>query len=81
LEALNTLLALVGICALYVGTLYLILNRHVTSFACFSTTAIMCIALYFTWYKHLPAPAPLTREEEMTLEGNAPTLPVGRTTD
>jgi hypothetical protein len=81
LEALNTLLALVGICALYVGTLYLILNRHVTAFACFSTTAIMCIALYFTWYKHLPLSAPMTSEEEMTLEGNAPSLPLGSPAD
>jgi Na+/proline symporter len=81
LEALNTLLALVGICALYVGTLYLILNRHVTAFACFSTTAIMCVALYFTWYKHLPPSAPLTSEEEMILEGNAPSLPLGNPAD
>jgi len=81
LEALNTLLALVGICALYVGTLYLILNRHVTAFACFSTTAIMCVALYFTWYKHLPPSAPMTSEEEMTLEGNAPSLPLGSPAD
>jgi len=81
LEALNTLLALVGICALYVGTLYLILNRHLTAFACFSTTAIMCIALYFTWYKHLPPSAPMTSEEEMTLEGNAPSLPLGSPAD
>jgi Na+/proline symporter len=81
LEALNTLLALVGICALYVGTLYLILNRHVTALACFSTTAIMCIALYFTWYKHLPPSAPMTSEEEMTLEGDAPSLPLGSPAD
>jgi Na+/proline symporter len=81
LEALNTLLALVGICALYVGTLYLILNRHTTAFACFSTTVVTCIALYFTWYKHLPAPAPPMNEEDTMAEGNAPTLPVSSTAD
>ncbi len=63
-EALNTLLALVGICTLYVGTLYLILHRHTEAVVCFSTTAIMCIALYFTWYKHLPPPAPQVAEED-----------------
>ena len=76
LEALNTLLALIGICALYVGTLYLILNRHATAFACFATTAVMCIALYFTWYKHLPLPAPVVSEEDTMSEGNEATLPV-----
>jgi hypothetical protein len=63
LEALNTLLALIGICALYVGTLYLILHRHTEVIVCFATTAVMCIALYFTWYKHLPPPAPVIDEE------------------
>jgi hypothetical protein len=64
LEALNTLLALIGICALYIGTLYLILHRQATAMACFSTTVAMCVALYFTWYKHLPPPALVTPEEE-----------------
>jgi solute:Na+ symporter, SSS family len=63
-EALNTLLALIGICTLYVGTLYLILHRHTEAVVCFATTAIMCIALYFTWYKHLPPPAPQVEEED-----------------
>jgi Na+/proline symporter len=81
LEALNTLLALVGICALYVGTLYLILNRHTAAFACFSTTVVVCIALYFTWYKHLPAPAPVVNEEDSMAEEDAPTLPARSTAD
>jgi SSS family solute:Na+ symporter len=58
-EALNTLLALTAICALYVGTLYLILHRLATAFGCFSVTAALCILLYFTWYKDLPLPAPV----------------------
>jgi hypothetical protein len=82
LEALNTLLALIGICTLYIGTLYLILNRHTIAFACFSTTAVMCILLYFTWYKHLPPPAPaVTEEETAALEGDATTLPVQSVAD
>jgi Na+/proline symporter len=64
-EALNTLLALVGICALYVGTLYLILHRQTTAFACFATTAVMSVFLYFTWYKHLPAPVAVVEEEDV----------------
>jgi SSS family solute:Na+ symporter len=56
-DALNTLLALVGICALYVGTLYLILHRLATAFGCFTVTAVLCVVLYFTWYKNLPRPA------------------------
>jgi SSS family solute:Na+ symporter len=69
-EALNTLLALVGICALYVGTLYLILHRHPTAFACFATTAVMSVFLYFTWYKHLPAPVPVVEEEDAAIANN-----------
>jgi SSS family solute:Na+ symporter len=65
-EALNTLLALTGICALYVGTLYLILHRQTTAFGCFATTLAMCVLLYFTWYKHLPAPALEVEEEPAT---------------
>ena len=66
LEALNTLLALIGICTLYVGTLYLILHQQTTAFACFATTAVMSVLLYFTWYKHLPPAAPEVPEEEST---------------
>jgi Na+/proline symporter len=55
-EALNTALALVGITALYVGSLYLVLHRHGAAFACLATTLATCVALYFTWYRQLPAP-------------------------
>lgn len=57
LDALNTLLALVAICALYVSALYLILHRPVAAFALFATTVLMCGALYYTWYRRLPPPA------------------------
>ena len=63
-EALNTLLALIAICALYVGTLYLILHRHSVAAGCFLTTIAMCCGLYFTWYKSLPAPQPIDESED-----------------
>jgi Na+/proline symporter len=55
-DALNTLLALVAISALYVGTLYLILHRHGPAGVCFGATTVLSAALYFTWYRHLPEP-------------------------
>jgi len=82
LEALNTLLALVGICTLYVGTLYLILHRQTTAFACFAITVILCILLCFTWYKHLPPPAPEAPEDEAaTTEKTKSTSTLPSTTD
>jgi Na+/proline symporter len=57
-DALNTLLALAAITCLYVGTLYLVLHRHTTAFACFLSTMLLGGALYYTWYQHLPEPAP-----------------------
>ncbi len=55
-DAVNTLLAVCGICGLYVGSLYLILHRWPAVTICFSAAAIVSIALYFTWYRHLPPP-------------------------
>jgi Na+/proline symporter len=55
-DALNTLLALVAICTLYVGTLYVILHRYGVATACFGATLAMCVVLFFTWYRNLPAP-------------------------
>lgn len=63
-DALNTLLALVAICALYVATLYLILHRYGVAFACFGTTLAMGVVLFFTWYRNLPAPEQVLAEEE-----------------
>ena len=67
-DALNTLLALVAICALYVGTLYLILHRYRVAGACFGATLAMSVVLFFTWYRNLPAPEHGLAEEE----GSAP---------
>ena len=55
-EALNTALSVLAISTLYVGTLYLILHRHVAATACFGITAVMSVVLFFTWYRHLPPP-------------------------
>ena len=63
-DALNTLLALVAICALYVGTLYLILHRYGVACTCFGTTLAMSVVLFFTWYRNLPAPEQTQTEEE-----------------
>jgi Na+/proline symporter len=57
-DALNTLLAVLAICGLYVGMLYLILHRHAAMALCFGAAGLLCLVLYFTWYQHLPSPDP-----------------------
>jgi Na+/proline symporter len=73
-DALNTLLSLVAICALYVGTLYLILHRYGVAFACFGTTVMLCGVLFYTWYRHLPPPG--TEGGETSDETKPRTKPV-----
>jgi len=63
-DALNTLLALVAICALYVGTLYLVLHRYGVAVAAFGTTLAMCVGLFFTWYRNLPPTGELRPDEQ-----------------
>ncbi|MBI2927301.1 MAG: hypothetical protein HYY24_16525 [Verrucomicrobia bacterium] len=53
-DLLNTFLAVLAICGLYVGTLYLILHRHAVAGLCFGGTAVLGVALFFSWYRHLP---------------------------
>jgi hypothetical protein len=72
-EAMNTLFALVSICALYVGTLYLILHRLSTAFGCFTIAAVLSIVLYFTWYKYLPDPEDVEVEDNEVVEAVAKT--------
>jgi solute:Na+ symporter, SSS family len=55
-DALNTVLAMLGIICLYVGTLYLILHRHTSAAVCFSISIVMTGILYYTWYLRLPPP-------------------------
>ncbi|MGZ4961050.1 MAG: sodium:solute symporter family transporter [Limisphaerales bacterium] len=72
----NTLIATVAICALYVGTLYLILHKSNIAVSCFAITTAAAIVLYFTWYKHLPAPEGVNGEERAT--GRVETVAAGQ---
>lgn len=63
-EAFNTVIAMIGITALYVSMLYLVLHRHEVGFTLLGTTLISVVILYFTWYKHLPPPGQLPSEED-----------------
>ena len=67
LDALNTVIAMIGITALYVSMLYLVLHRLTIGFALLGTTAVTVIILYFTWYKTLPPPAPPPSEDAENL--------------
>jgi Na+/proline symporter len=63
-DALNTVVALIGITALYVSMLYLVLHRLEIGFTLLAVTLVSVIILYFTWYKTLPPAAPHTMTEE-----------------
>jgi len=71
-DVINTLIALVGITALYVSTLYLILHRLSVAFGLIAAAVLSVIILYFTWYKHLPpARTPEDYDEELQTHGSA----------
>ena len=53
-ELFNTVIAMIGITALYVSMLYLVLHRLAVGFGLLATTLVSVIILYFTWYKTLP---------------------------
>jgi Na+/proline symporter len=61
-DAFNTAAALVAICALYVGTLYLVLHRHGVAASCFVVTLALVGVLSVTWYRHLPPAEPLVED-------------------
>jgi hypothetical protein len=67
-EFFNTIIAMIGITALYVSMLYLILHRHSIAFGLLGTTAVCTVILYFTWYKTLPPAAEPQSEDEQNLE-------------
>ncbi len=67
-EIFNTLIAMIGITALYVSMLYLVLNQLAIGFGLVATTLVCCVILYFTWYLHLPPPAPPVSEEADNLQ-------------
>jgi Na+/proline symporter len=75
-ELFNTLVAMVGITALYVSMLYLVLHRLSIGFSLLATTFVCVIILYFTWYKNLPPasePPPedvQNKEEQLDVLGN-----------
>jgi len=56
-DALNTVIAMIGITALYVSMLYLVLHRLNIGFTLLGITAASVVILYFTWYKNLPPPS------------------------
>ena len=64
----NTVVAMIGITALYVSMLYLILHRHTVAFALIGTTLVTVIILYFTWYKTLPPASEPPSEDVENLE-------------
>ena len=61
-DFMNTIIAMIGIIALYVSMLYLVLHRLEIGFTLLATTAVSIVILYFTWYLHLPPPAPVAPE-------------------
>jgi hypothetical protein len=69
-DALNTLLALVGIISLYLSSIYLILHRHAVAGALFAVTLLVTATMYFTWYKHLPPREPAAAETAAGVEGS-----------
>lgn len=67
-EIVNTVLSVLAICCLYVGTLYLVLHRHGVAAACLGTCLALCVTLFFTWYRHLPAPESVVGPEDAPVE-------------
>jgi Na+/proline symporter len=66
-DAFNTVVAMIGITALYVSMLYLVLHRHEVAISLLVTAAVTALILYYTWYKHLPPPA--RSQDENDLDG------------
>lgn len=62
-DLFNTVIAMIGITALYVSMLYLILHRLEIGFGLLAATLLTVVILYFTWYKNLPPPSEQPSEE------------------
>ncbi len=56
-EFFNTVVAMIGITALYVSMLYLVLHRLEIGFGLLAVTLVTIVILYFSWYKTLPPPS------------------------
>jgi SSS family solute:Na+ symporter len=67
-ELFNTVVAMIGITALYVSMLYLVLNRLTVGFGLLGVTLVTSFILYFTWYKTLPPPSAPPSEDAENLE-------------
>lgn len=67
-ELFNTVIAMIGITALYVSMLYLVLNRLSVGFGLLGVTLVTIIILYFTWYKTLPPSSASPSEDAENLE-------------
>ena len=78
-DAINTVIAMVGITALYVSMLYLVLHRLDVGFALLAATLVSVIILYFTWYKHLPPPSAPPSEEMENLQEQMDEIGTART--
>jgi len=55
LTLVNVLLGMLAILGLYLFPMYLVGHWYAQSLACFVLSAAAMIALYFTWYRNLPA--------------------------
>lgn len=77
-EAFNTLVAMIGITALYVSMLYLVLNRLSVAFVLIGAALVSAVILYFTWYKTLPPPAEPPSEEAENIEEQRDEINAGR---
>ena len=67
-EFFNTIVAMIGITALYVSMLYLVLHRLEVGFGLLGVTLVTVIILYFSWYKTLPPPSEPPTEEAQNME-------------
>jgi Na+/proline symporter len=67
-EFFNTIVAMIGITALYVSMLYLVLHRLEIGFGLLGVTLVSVIILYFTWYKTLPPPSAPPSEDAENME-------------
>lgn len=68
IEFFNTLVAMIGITALYVSMLYLVLHRLTIGFGLLATTLACTVILYFTWYKTLPPPGEPPSEDQQNVD-------------
>lgn len=68
IEFFNTVIAMIGITALYVSMLYLVLHRLRVGFGLIAITIACVVILYFTWYKNLPPASEPPSEETQNKE-------------